>query len=176
MFWHITAWTHVSCLTTSPYIQTVKNSQRTWYADIYLQDDVVEADEVLWTGASLVLVGFRFLEFSLQSVGHALIPLHQRTQLDVGQVTGRGEQQCIYYALVMAMNVRIITEDGKTNTLHTFPESFSFVVISLHSKRSWNVQVQVYVWFPVYLCRNCRLDTFPLSASELLSRCFYKNK
>lgn len=27
-----------------------------------------------------------------------------------------------------------------------------------------------------YLCRNCRLDTLLLSASELLSRCFYKDK
>lgn len=60
-----------------------------YHKDIYLQDDVVEADEVLWTGPSLVLVGFRFLQFSLQSMGHALIPLHQRTQLDVGQVTAR---------------------------------------------------------------------------------------
>lgn len=66
---------------------------------LYLQDDVVEADQVLWAGSSLVLVGFRLLQFGLQSVGHALIPLHQRAQLDVGQVTGRGDQQHIYYSL-----------------------------------------------------------------------------
>lgn len=65
----------------------------------YLQDDIVEADEVLRSGPSLVLVSFGFLQFSLQSMGHALIPLHQRAQLDVGQVTGRGDQQDIYYSL-----------------------------------------------------------------------------
>lgn len=58
-----------------------------------LQDDVVESDEVLWTGAPLVLVGAGFLQFSLQSVGHALVSLHQCAQLDVGQITGEEEQQ-----------------------------------------------------------------------------------
>lgn len=54
---------------------------------VYLQDDVVEANEILWTGPSLVLVRIGFLQFGLQGTGHALIPLHQRTQLDVTQVT-----------------------------------------------------------------------------------------
>ncbi len=66
-------------------------------AGMYLQDDVVEADEVLWTGTSLVLVGFGFLQFSLQSVSHALIPLHQGTQLDVGQVAARGTAHLFFH-------------------------------------------------------------------------------
>lgn len=52
-----------------------------------LQDDVVESDQVLWAGPPLVLVVFGFLQFGMQSVSHALIPLHQRAQLDVGQIT-----------------------------------------------------------------------------------------
>lgn len=58
--------------------------------DTDLQDDVIEADEVLRPGSSLVLVIFGFLQFRLQSVSHALVPLHQRAQLDVGQVTETG--------------------------------------------------------------------------------------
>lgn len=54
----------------------------------YLQDDVIEADEVLGPGSSLVLVRLGLLELSLQGVGHALIALHHRPQLDVGQVAG----------------------------------------------------------------------------------------
>lgn len=53
----------------------------------HLQDDVVEADEVLGLGAPLALVGVGLLQLGVQSVGHALVPLHQRAQLDVAQVT-----------------------------------------------------------------------------------------
>lgn len=59
----------------------------------HLQDDVVESDEILRTGAPLVLVCPGLLQFSLQSVSHALIPLHQCAQLDVGQITGRKERK-----------------------------------------------------------------------------------
>lgn len=60
---------------------------------MYLQDDVIEADEVLRTGAPLALVSLRLLQLGLQCVGHALISLHQSTQLDIGQIaenTNRG--------------------------------------------------------------------------------------
>lgn len=55
----------------------------------HLQDDVVEADEVLRLGAPLALVGLGLLQLGVQSVSHALVPLHQRAQLDVAQVTAR---------------------------------------------------------------------------------------
>lgn len=54
-----------------------------------LQDNVIEADEVLWTGAPLILIPLRLLQLGLQCVRHALVPLHQRAQLDVAQVAGR---------------------------------------------------------------------------------------
>lgn len=53
----------------------------------HLQDDVVEADEVLRLGAPLALVGVGLLQLGVQRVSHALVPLHQRAQLDVAQVT-----------------------------------------------------------------------------------------
>lgn len=62
---------------------------------MYLQDDVVQADEVLGTRSSL-LVRLGLLQLGLQSVGHALVPLHQRAQLDVGQVAG-GQRQFDYH-------------------------------------------------------------------------------
>lgn len=63
-----------------------------WGELFYLQDDIIEADEILRTGPSFVLISLRFLEFCLQSMSHTLIPLHQCTQLDVGQVTVKEEQ------------------------------------------------------------------------------------
>lgn len=50
----------------------------------YLQDDVIEADQVLWTRTPLALVSHNLFQFSLESMSHTLIPLHQSTQLDVG--------------------------------------------------------------------------------------------
>lgn len=60
--------------------------------DVYLQDDVIESNEILRTRPPLVLVHLGLLQFALQSVSHAFVPLHQRAQLDVGQVTETEEQ------------------------------------------------------------------------------------
>lgn len=57
---------------------------------MYLEDDVIEANEVLGARAPFVLVCLRLLQLGLQHVGHALVPLHHRPQLDVGQVAMEG--------------------------------------------------------------------------------------
>lgn len=57
---------------------------------LYLEDDVIEANEVLGARAPFVLVCLRLLQLGLQHVGHALVPLHHRPQLDVGQVAMEG--------------------------------------------------------------------------------------
>lgn len=53
---------------------------------MYLEDDLIETDEVLGLGSPLGLVIVRLLELGLQRVSHALVPLHYRAQLDVAQV------------------------------------------------------------------------------------------
>ena len=57
---------------------------------VYLEDDLVQSDEVLGLGPPLVLVVVRVLQLGLQRVGHALVPLHHRAQLDVAQVARAG--------------------------------------------------------------------------------------
>lgn len=61
----------------------------------YLQDDVVEADEVLRPRRALaVLVGALLLQQGLlQGLGHALVALDGRGQLDVGQITAKREEK-----------------------------------------------------------------------------------
>lgn len=61
------------------------------FSQQYLQDDVVEADEVLRPRRALaVLVGALLLQQGLlQGLGHALVALDGRGQLDVGQVTAK---------------------------------------------------------------------------------------
>lgn len=91
LFWHITS--SDTCifqllLQTNHHGKNITIFSSQLSPDIHLQDDIVEADEVLRPRPSLVLITLRFLQFRLQSVGHALIPLHQCAQLDVGQVTG----------------------------------------------------------------------------------------
>lgn len=61
----------------------------------YLQDDVVEADEVLWPWrAFAILVRALLLQQSLlQGLGHALVAFDGRGQLDVGQITARKKER-----------------------------------------------------------------------------------
>lgn len=61
----------------------------------YLQDDVVEADEVLRPRRALaVLVGALLLQQGLlQGLGHALVAFDGRGQLDVGQITAKREEK-----------------------------------------------------------------------------------
>lgn len=71
---------------TSSRSASSSSSQDIQRAELYLQDDVIEADQVLRPGAPLAVVGPRLLQLNLQGVSHALVPLHQRAQLDVGQI------------------------------------------------------------------------------------------
>lgn len=61
------------------------------FSQHYLQDDVVEADEVLRPRRALaVLIGALLLQQGLlQGLGHALVALDGRGQLNVGQVTAK---------------------------------------------------------------------------------------
>lgn len=74
-------------------MRSVRESRHEPPSGPHLQDDVIEADQVLRSGSSFALVSSRFLQFGVQSVSHALIPLHQCAQFDVGQVTGRGRDR-----------------------------------------------------------------------------------
>lgn len=61
------------------------------FSQHYLQDDVVEADEVLRPRRALaVLIGALLLQQGLlQGLGHALVALDGCGQLNVGQVTAK---------------------------------------------------------------------------------------
>lgn len=50
----------------------------------YLQNDLIKPDQILWSWSSFVLICLWLLQFGLQCLSHALIPLHHRPQLYVG--------------------------------------------------------------------------------------------